>query len=147
MKHHRERRFLSPIWLLILLIMVVFSACWPQEYVPSGPVVFSHDSWVKDASTGGPEVEITGFKWRYLNQTDQIKLWGDAVNKGAAPLQSIRIIIDAFDQYNYLLGTSETYLSPTYIEPGAAANFEFFLPRGQWVEHIRLRYRIESRID
>jgi hypothetical protein len=146
-KNLRGWRFPSPVLLLILLAIPVFVSCWPREFVPSGPIVHSHDSWVKDGSKGGPEIDVSGFKWRYLNPTDQIKLWGETINNGPTPVQSVRIIIDAFDQFNFHLGTSETYLNPTYIQPGGTGKFEFYIPRGEWVEHIRLRYRIESRVE
>ena len=85
------------------------------------------------------------FKWRYLPQTDQIRLWGWVQNMSGETLQGARIIIEAYDQFDQSLGTGEAFLNPTFLDPEQRAEFDMYFHRGHWIENMYLVYRFETR--
>ena len=112
---------------------------------PSGPIVHEHDSAVFADNGRGPKLTVTDFNWRYLAHVRQITVKGDVQNDSGKDLQGCRMLVSAFDQFNNLLGTTESYLDPTYIGSGKIAHFDFYLPHGKWVKAIHLQYRFEIR--
>ena len=130
---------------MTVLLVFWLGGCSFGPEIPSGPIIHEHDQAVRDEPGQGLDLKILSFSWRYLKPTDQIKVTGRVENLTRESLQGCRIIVNAFDQYNYPLGQAETYLNPTYLAPGSKARFEFFLHRGEWVKALRLRYRFEIR--
>ena len=131
--------------LVLLLAMAVGLGCGGGSYIPSGPVVHPQDGAIQDQPGQGLALKILSFDWRYLKPTDQIKVTGWAENLSGRRLQGCRLIVNAFDQFNYPLGAAETFLDPTVIPPGQKARFDFYLERGSWVKALHLRYRFETR--
>lgn len=129
----------------VIIVLASLTGCRRGEPEPSGPIVFELDSAVLYADAKGLNLEVTDFKWRYIENTDQIRLTGSVINKSGKPLQSIRIFVAAFDQFNYPLGESETYISPTYIPPDSEGRFDCYYHRGRWVTAIHLKYHFETR--
>jgi len=131
--------------LVLLLALAVGVGCGGGSYIPSGPVVHPQDGAVEDQPGQGLPIKVLSFSWRYLRPTDQIKVTGWAENFTGHDIQGGRIIVQAFDQFDYSLGTAETFLDPTFIQPGQKARFDFYLERGAWVKALHLRYRFETR--
>ena len=130
---------------LLVLVSLFAAACTGEPPIPSGPIVHSHDSAVRDTTDGGLNLKIVKFQWRYLRQTDQINVIGWAQNLSEESIQGCRLIVEVFDQHNAPLGSVQNYLNPAYIGPDRMARFEFFLDRGKWVKSIHMKYRFETR--
>ena len=131
-------------WVWFSIFLVALSACRYGEPVPSGKVVFTQDSALREDGDQGLDVKILNFQWRYLAHTDQLKVSGTVQNNGTNSVQGCIIQIDAFDQFASPLGHVETYINPTYLAAGQEGFFTVFLNRGHWVENMRLRYRFET---
>ncbi|MEW5723659.1 MAG: hypothetical protein AB1896_11170 [Thermodesulfobacteriota bacterium] len=130
--------------LLVLAVLILCPGC-PGEYIPSGPIINTFDSAVPDAEAKKLNLKLLGFDWRYLQRTDQVKVWGSVQNLTEENIQSCRIIIEAYDQFDYMLGSMETFLTPTFIGPDQKAGLEVFFQNGQWVKNLRLVYHFEIR--
>ncbi len=127
---------------LLAVLFIVGCATGPE--IPSGPVVNTHDQAIREKSASGLDLKLLTFEWVYHKPTDQIKVNGWVQNQSDSGVQACRIMVQAFDQFNYSLGAAETYLDPTYVPPGGKARFDFFLHRGVWVENLVLNYRFET---
>ena len=133
------------ISVLILAAALLAAGCGIMGDPHSGPVVHSHDSSTKVESGEKLDLVLSEFTWRYFRPLNQIKLVGQVENIGPEGLQGIRIIIEAFDQFDDPLGKSESFLIPTYIAPGQLARFDAYFQAGDWVEAIHLSYSFEKR--
>lgn len=131
--------------LIVALAALSLLGCATTESVPSGPIVFERDSTVRENPEQGLDLKLLKFEWVYLTSTDQLKIQGWVQNQSGDAVQGGRIIIQAFDQFNYPLGQTETYLDPTYIPAEGRGRFDCYLHRGSWVTALHLVYRFETR--
>ena len=132
---------------LAAALLIIGTAACSSMYgrTHEGDVVYEHDGSVRDDDGRGLDLKVLSFNWRYLGSADTIRVVGWVQNQTGKGLQGCRILVSALDQYDENLGTAETYLVPTYIGPEQKAQFDFFLPNGDWVTAIQLHYRFETR--
>lgn len=138
----RLRFFVLPV--IGILALLIFG-CMSGILVPADDPGRTHDTAIRNETSSGLNLAISRFSWSHRPEVDRIVVKGEAINQTGKSIQAIRMIISVTDQKNRFLGTTETFLQPTYITPGKTVKFEFYINGDKKVTSIHLKYHFEAR--
>lgn len=129
---------------LITATLVGVWGCGPKD---KGAAIFKHDSVQVSEKHGGLNFKIIDFDWRYDPGLKIIEVKGTAINESGRNLQACRILATGHDEYDDLIGTAESFITPTYISDGKKVKFILLFSNGRDIRVLRLQCRFLSRIE
>ena len=130
---------LAPALLALLLLTIPVQGCLkkPSQRTQANPPLTAD---VAEMAEGGLEMPVTDFEWIYLYGGTHIKVTGLVRNNSGQAQQAVTLYVDVFDERGEHLGRASSFLTPTYLPPGADGAFEItVMPmRNKKVSNLRL---------
>jgi hypothetical protein len=80
---------------------------------------------VAETGPGSLKVDVTDYSWSYLTGNTHIRVSGNVVNNSGVPIQGVSLYATLHDQNGAPIAFGESYVAPTYLNPGATGTFEF----------------------
>ena len=133
------RRGLS---MALLFLLLLAPACLggrsaAPEQAPPATTLTENTTTRADGSL---PVDAVDYQWYYFNNGAHIRVLGKARNNGAEPLQAVTFKAVIYDENGRPMAEGSCFLSPTFLAPGAEADFEIVgLPsRTSGIQYINL---------
>ena len=98
---------------------------------------------VAESDPEGLAVDVVDFEWAYYNNGSHIKAAGVVRNNTGQTQQAVTIIATLFDEKGEAVIQGRSFVTPTFLAPGAEGTFEVMgLPRRtKGIQFIRLHTR------
>ncbi|MDR2405456.1 MAG: DUF3426 domain-containing protein [Deltaproteobacteria bacterium] len=129
----------------LLALSVTLAAC--GAFTPPGGQVPPTDTDISEMSPHSLKVPVMDYGWTYLPGNNHISIQGTVVNGEERPLQGVILSLTLYDQNGSPIAYGETYVSPSYLTPGAKGTFSVMslVSRQKGVTHTRLITNAQTR--
>ncbi len=107
----------------LLLTAALLAGC--GSHVASGGPLMGGEMDFAERAPGSLAVDVLDYNWAYVNNGAHIRIMGRALNSSGEPLQAVVLNAALYDDRGRLLAQGSSYITPTYLKPGAMGEFEF----------------------
>lgn len=136
------KKELNPRILILLVtlasLIMVTSSC--RNFRTPGNLAPPTDMDITEMSPQSLKIPVIDYSWTYLAGNNHIQIQGTVLNGEERPVQGVIIAIHLYDQDGRPIAYGDTYVSPSYLVPGAKGTFSLMamVSRQKGVTHTRL---------
>jgi hypothetical protein len=80
---------------------------------------------ISETGPGSLPVDVLNYDWSYTNGNTHVRISGTVINNSDRSIHGVLLHATLYDQNGAPTAFGETYVTPTYLEPGQLGAFEF----------------------
>lgn len=135
-------RALKPLGLALILAALALAAGGCIKHEPRLQKAETLTANVFETDPSGLTIDVVSLDWTYYNSGAHIRITGRVRNNSGQPQQAVTLYGQAFDEKGASILSGRSFITPTYLAPGAEGEFEFsgiIRPGMDKIKFIRLK--------
>lgn len=113
------------IRLLFLVVSVLALTGCPQLLSVPGSKMPPTEYDISETGPNSLPVEVLSYHWEYTNGNTHVRISGTVINNSDQNIHGVSLLATLYDQNGSPTAFGETYVTPTFLKPGAIGSFDF----------------------